>query len=177
MKNFNTNNIFVFAVLVHNTGSISFFPRSTTFGEIADCYKDQQVTYMPHFKMEDDDVLCYNDVSFTSFEALFNTCGEEALHNTFIYKDQPKYDNEDEMDADKEVVSSYFIHDLDKDMVFEYVLLEGMALSYKGSVYFSYNSLVDDHGEQALNKAVCISAPSSPSLSNEVDADYDLIPF
>lgn len=92
MNNFNTNNIFVFAVLVHNTGSISFFPRSTTFGEIAECYKDQQVTYMPHFQLEVDDVLYYQDEPFGSFEALFNTYGEEALHDTLIYSDQPKYD-------------------------------------------------------------------------------------
>ena len=91
MNNFNTNNIFVFAVLVHNTGSISFFPRSSTFGEIAECYQDSRVTYMPHFQLEVDDVLYYEDEPFTSFEALFNTYGEEALHDTFIYKDQPKY--------------------------------------------------------------------------------------
>ena len=92
MTNPNFNTTFIFAVLVHNTGSISFFPRSSTFGEIAECYKDQQVTYMPHFQLEDDDVLYCEDEPFTSFEALFNTYGEEALHNTFIYKDQPKYD-------------------------------------------------------------------------------------
>ncbi len=92
MTNPNFNTTFIFAVLVHNTGSISFFPRSSTFGEIAECYKDQQVTYMPHFQLEVDDVLYCEDEPFTSFEALFNTYGEEALHNTFIYKDQPKYD-------------------------------------------------------------------------------------
>ena len=92
MNNPNFNTTFIFAVLVHNTGSIAFFPNSTTFGEIANCYKDQQVTYMPHFQLEDTDVLYCEDEPFTSFEALFNTYGEEALHNTFIYKDQPKYD-------------------------------------------------------------------------------------
>ena len=261
----NTNTTFIFAVLVHNTGSIAFFPNSTTFGEIAKCYEDSRVTYMPHFQLEKTDVLYYQDEPFTSFEALFNTYGEEALTHTYIYSNQPKYDitnkailvdsgddieevqltlfalgcvwsgdiqgelldelygtnveivffiddnkemtwatsylahvegimdeaniltfneltralqtNEDEMDAAKEVVSSYFIHDLDKDMVFEWVLLEGMALSYKGSVYYSYNSLVDEHGEQALNKATCISSPSSPSSSSEIDADYYSIPF
>lgn len=88
----NTNTIFVFAVLVHNTGSIAFFPNTTTFGEIAQCYEDSRVTYMPHFQLEESDVLYYQDEPFTSFEALFNTYGEEALNNTFIYKDQPKYD-------------------------------------------------------------------------------------
>lgn len=90
MKNFNTP--FIFALLDHITGNISFFPRSTTFGEIANCYKNSRVTYMPHFQLEDDDVLCYKDEPFTSFEVLFNTYGEEALHNTFIYSDQSKYD-------------------------------------------------------------------------------------
>ena len=175
----NTNTTFIFAVLVHNTGSIAFFPNSTTFGEVAKCYQDSRVTYMPHFQLEDTDVLYYQDEPFTSFEALFNTYGEEALHDTFIYSDQSMYDFEDEKDATKEVVSSYFIHDLDKDMVFEWVLLEGMAIVYEGSVYYSYSSLVDEHGEQALNKAVCISSPgiSSPSLSSEIDADYYSIPF
>ena len=90
MTNSNTN--FVFAVLVHNTGSIAFFPNNTTVGEIAECYKNSRVTYMPHFQLEETDVLYYQDEPFTSFESLFATYGEEALHNTFIYKDQPKFD-------------------------------------------------------------------------------------
>ena len=92
MTNPNFNTTFIFAVLVHNTGSISFFPRSTTFGEIASCYKNSRVTYMPHFQLEDDDVLNYCGEEFTSFESLFATYGEEALHDTFIYSDQPMYD-------------------------------------------------------------------------------------
>ena len=90
MNNPNFNTTFIFAVLVHNTGSIAFFPNSTTFGEIAECYKDQQVTYMPHFQLEDDDVLYYCGEEFTSFESLFATYGEEALSHTYIYSNQPK---------------------------------------------------------------------------------------
>ena len=91
MNNTNTN-LFIFAVLVHNTGSIAFFPNSTTFGEIAKCYEGCRVTYMPHFQLEETDVLYYQDEPFTSFEALFNIYGEEALNNTYIYSNQPKYD-------------------------------------------------------------------------------------
>ena len=87
MNNTNSNTTFIFAVLVHSTGSVAFFPNSTTFGEIADCYIDQPITYMPHFQLEETDVLYYEDEPFTSFEALFNTYGEEALNNTFIYSD------------------------------------------------------------------------------------------
>ena len=177
MNNPNFNTTFIFAVLDHNTGSISFLPRSTTFGEIANYYKNSRVTYMPHFQLEDDDVLYYKDEPFTSFEALFNTYGEEALHDTFIYSDQPKYDFEDEKDATKEVVSSYFIHDLDKNVIFEWVLLEGMVLSYEGSIYYSYSHLVTDHGEQALHKANCISYTEVDSLGNEIDDFDDFIPF
>lgn len=90
MNNPKFNTKFIFAVLVHSTGSIAFFPNSTTFGEIAECYKDQQVTYMPHFQLEETDVLYYGDEPFTSFESLFETYGEEALSNTFIYNDQPE---------------------------------------------------------------------------------------
>lgn len=90
MNNPKFNTTFIFAVLVHSTGSISFFPRSTTFGEIAEYYKDQQVTYMPHFQLEETDVLYYEDEPFTSFESLFNTYEDEPLHNTFIYNDQPE---------------------------------------------------------------------------------------
>ena len=85
MNNPNFNIPFIFAVLVHNTGHISFFPRSTTFGEIAERYKNSRVTYMPHFQMEDDDVLYYQDEPFKSFESLFATYGEEALSHTYIY--------------------------------------------------------------------------------------------
>ncbi len=90
MNNFNTT--FIFGLLDHITGNISFFPRSTTFGEIAKCYENSRVTYMPHFQLEDDDVLNYCGEEFTSFESLFATYGEEALHDTFIYSDQPMYD-------------------------------------------------------------------------------------
>lgn len=92
MNNTNTTNSFIFAVLVHDTGSIAFFPNNTTFGEIAKCYEDSRVTYMPHFQLEETDVLYYQDEPFTSFESLFNTYGEEALSHTYIYSSQPKYD-------------------------------------------------------------------------------------
>lgn len=80
----NTNTTFIFAVLVHSTGSIAFFPNSTTFGEIAKCYEDSRVTYMPHFQLEDDDVLNYCGKEFTSFEALVKQYGYDALNETLI---------------------------------------------------------------------------------------------
>lgn len=82
MNNFNTP--FIFAVLVHNTGNIAFFSNSTTFGEIAKCYEDSRVTYMPHFHLEDDDVLNYRGEEFTSFEALVEQHGDNALNETLI---------------------------------------------------------------------------------------------
>ena len=87
MNNTITNINFVFAVLVHNTGNIAFFTNSTTFGEITNCYKNSRVTYMPHFHLEDDDVLNYCGEEFTSFEALVEQHGYNALNETLIIND------------------------------------------------------------------------------------------
>lgn len=84
MNNRNFNTTFIFAVLVHNTGNIAFFSNSTTFGEIAKCYEGCRVTYMPHFQLEDDDVLNYCGEEFTSFEALVKQHGYNALNETLI---------------------------------------------------------------------------------------------
>ena len=78
----NTN--FVFGILVIASDYVSFVTNDVTFGEIATYYPNQEVIYMPHFQLEDDDVLNYCGEEFTSFEALVEEYGYDALNETLI---------------------------------------------------------------------------------------------
>ena len=84
--NFNSssNTTFIFAILVIASGDVSFVTNDITFGEVATYYPNQEVIYMPHFQLEDDDVLNYCGEEFTSFEALVEQYGYDALNETLI---------------------------------------------------------------------------------------------
>ena len=199
MTNSNTNTTFIFAVLVHSTGSIAFFPNSTSFGEIAECYKDQQVTYMPHFQLEETDVLYCEDEPFTSFEALFNTYGEEALNNTFIYKDQPKYDiaNKEIIvdigDDIEEVQRTLFalgcvwsgdtqgelldeLYGTNVELVF---FINGNKEMMWATSYLAHmEEMVDEENALTFNELTRALKPSEAGVIEDVsDADLDSIPF
>ena len=196
----NTNTTFIFAVLVHNTGSIAFFPNSTTFGEIAKCYEDSRVTYMPHFQLEKTDVLYYQDEPFTSFEALFATYGEEALNDTFIYKDQPKYDitNKailvDSGDDIEEVQLTLFelgcvwsgdtqgelldeLYGTNVEIVF--FIDDNKEMTWATSYLAHVEGIMDEADVLTFNELTKALEQSKEAftLEDEMDADYDSIPF
>lgn len=75
----------IFAILNVTTGTIAFTPNTSTQGALIDAYRGHKVVYMPSFELNADDVLDYHGDHFTSFEALFDKHGVDALSETFIY--------------------------------------------------------------------------------------------